>query len=453
MPVTFAASEVLSRTIAFAQMVRWRCRPPTDDLIDHFLRYRVRITGDPCLLSTEAGQQAIASTANLIVRFCPAVEIDVPAKVPILLDENSLLGGGCLATALESLPQVIWGAQGTRFPGRSKTPNLVVTIGTPPRKVCVPHLQLSFGNWWGGVSDAGDEPPTTPPGNRGLGPLVASCLGASSTFKAVLRMFAEQFPGIASENTHWDLQPRSLCLSLLDYSLSPFDDPTQLGRHLPFPVVFVSAGAICSAVGYGLAANGVSLPAGVVFEPKVIDPPDLNRYMIAASADIDRRKADLLATWLRSSTPVTPRIERFTGDDLRICVGAEAVYVVGVDDIPSRWIAQSSWPRALLVGATEHDQFRVTAHSMPLGHAGCARCVDAGDTQPPSDGIIPAISFVSALVGFAITGELLKLSTADLKRFRLSNMVGGRLLQLCPWNYEVGFVKRTPECQLCRRVA
>jgi hypothetical protein len=416
------------------------------------LHYRVLITGTPELLETDVGQQALALLVNLVARICPSVRVVVPAWIRLLVRTNPLLEGQFLSEALENLPDKIWGAAKPRPQMAANSPDLVISVGPPPRPQNeAPHLQLTFGNWWGAVAESTEPVEMELMSRWCLGPLVAACLGASSVFKAALRRFADRFPDLVNENTRWDLRPCDQCLSLLDYSLGRSDSAHLGGNAFSSPLVFISAGAICSATAYALHTAALAVPRARIFEPKKLDPPGLNRYLTASASDLDRAKPDIMAPWLFCSDGVDCRYEPFSQDSGPTALGSDAIYIVGVDHVPSRWAAQQAWPSLLVVGATEHDQIRVSVHVSPLDNKACARCLDVLDPQTALGEVIPAISFVSGLAGVMIAAELLKLTTLELAEYRLCNVVGGRLLQLGQWNWESKLYERSPDCELCIR--
>ena len=79
--------------------------------------------------------------------------------------------------------------------------------------------------------------------------------------------------------------------------------------------------------------------------------------------------------------------------------------LVGVDHIPSRWIAQRARPAWLGVGATADflavSSAHAASHMRGWGCAGCLYPVDDGVNLP-----IPTVSFVSYLAGLAIAARL-----------------------------------------------
>jgi molybdopterin/thiamine biosynthesis adenylyltransferase len=221
---------------------------------------------------------------------------------------------------------------------------------------------------------------------------------------------------------------------------------------LPNSLVFISAGAICSATAYCLHDLAITAPAVSIFEPKFLDPPDLNRYITAFAADVGCHKADLMASWLSSLEPPASRPLTFSSDTGLSSFEQDAHFIVGVDDIPSRWEVAQRKLRSLLVVATEADLIRISRHD--LGRDGaCARCLDPEPSAINPNEIVPTISFVSALTGITIAAETLKSTSTSFVGFLLRNLVQGRVFQLAKYgNWRHSFHERQAGC-ICSRVA
>lgn len=440
------ADLVFSRTVAFVQATRWARRPDHDMIVDHLSRQRIIITGDSELLRTAAGQHAVILLVNLIARFCPLVEANIPANIGLSVANSNLVTGNNLHDAVAGLPDRVWGAARPLERISSDATDLVLHVGSPPQARS--SLGVQFGHWWGAVSEGESSQIMNGRDIAGPGPLTASCLAASAAYKAVIRRLIGRHPDYANDNTHWDLRGGSQCLSLLDYALSPSDGPRVVPRYVvQAPVTFVSAGAISSAVAYAIHNFGLRLSAARVFDPKLIDPPDLNRYITIGAADVDRSKSIALSEWLMPDR-IDCKVEAF--DPAAVCqLPVDHVFVVGVDHIPSRWLAQKASPATLLIGATEHDEVRVSAHRR--NRAGiCAVCLDPQDHAATSGELIPTISFVSALSGLMIAAELMKTISPNLAEYQLSNVAGGRLLQLvAPMNWQHRLRQPVAGCPYC----
>jgi hypothetical protein len=91
---------------------------------------------------------------------------------------------------------------------------------------------------------------------------------------------------------------------------------------------------------------------------------------------------------------------RFVASDIS---GARARILVGADDIAVRHLAQQAGPAWLGIGATGHDEVRVTEHEPDESCARCAHPHLAG----PDDTPIPTIAPVSFQAGLRLAGRLL----------------------------------------------
>jgi len=100
--------------------------------------------------------------------------------------------------------------------------------------------------------------------------------------------------------------------------------------------------------------------------------------------------ADLAPERLRID-PVDVRVTDETIEDL---VPLADHVIVGVDDIPSRWLVQRHAPGWVCVGGTSRMEVVVSEHRPDTPCAGCMHPQDE-DNQ----GFIPTVSFVSLLAG------------------------------------------------------
>jgi hypothetical protein len=68
--------------------------------------------------------------------------------------------------------------------------------------------------------------------------------------------------------------------------------------------------------------------------------------------------------------------------------------LVGVDDIPTRWVVQETWPKWLGIGATTHYSAMASFHAHGLA---CAHCLHPYDE--PGNAPLPTAAFVSHWAG------------------------------------------------------
>jgi hypothetical protein len=132
-----------------------------------------------------------------------------------------------------------------------------------------------------------------------------------------------------------------------------------------------------------------------VIEPDFADLTNLNRYMLLLRSHVGAQKAiDLEEVCAGTGLEITPAPERF-GPETASSLSLRDVVLVGVDDIPSRWVVQRTWPAWLGVGATTHWSAMASFHVS--GTNGCAECLHPDDE--PTNDPIPTVAFVSFWAG------------------------------------------------------
>jgi hypothetical protein len=104
-----------------------------------------------------------------------------------------------------------------------------------------------------------------------------------------------------------------------------------------------------------------------VIEPEFADLSNLNRYMLLLHSHLDAQKAkefeEICAGTGLAIEPVPKRYEAKEVEAIRL----RAVALVGVDDIPSRWLVQRAKPTWLGVGATTHWSAMASFHAPKAG--------------------------------------------------------------------------------------
>jgi len=123
--------------------------------------------------------------------------------------------------------------------------------------------------------------------------------------------------------------------------------------------------------------------------------------MLSLVSDLGSAKASLVAERCAPNFDLRPVRERFGGGE-RVKQLAPCV-LVGVDDIPSRWIIQRHAKGAVLVSGTSHFSISSSSHVPGEPCCGCQHPVDdAGGAVT-----IPTVSFVSFWAGLAMAVRLI----------------------------------------------
>jgi hypothetical protein len=225
--------------------------------------------------------------------------------------------------------------------------------------------------------------------------MVAAGLVASEAFKTSMRSL-----------THAALNPSRMetvfaPATSVVFALAPDETPfvRQIGAF-----DCISGGAIVNAILYALArVPGVEGCARVI-EPDKADTSNLNRYMLLWRSRVTEDKAsDLGAVLAGSGLTIEPVPKRYEPGQLPLLLPLATAVLVGVDDIPTRWLVQRAGPNWLGVGATTHWSAMASFHSQGLG---CAECLHPADD--PGNAPIPTVSFVSFWAGLLTASYFLR---------------------------------------------
>jgi hypothetical protein len=227
------------------------------------------------------------------------------------------------------------------------------------------------------------------------------------------------------------------------FELAPSDTPfcRDLGE-----IDCVSGGAIINAVLYCLARIPAVTARGRIIEPDTADLTNLNRNMLLlrASCETKTPKAQSLAQMLSGGgLRFQPLLQRYEPDLVKSIAPLAPTVVVGVDDIPTRWVVQQAKPDWLVVGATTHWSAMASFHSDGFG---CAHCLHNRDD--PGDGPIPTTACVSFWAGL--------LAAAYIARHAADQMISTKEQQvyLTPFRPEKVFpsaVAVRRDCPTCQQ--
>jgi molybdopterin/thiamine biosynthesis adenylyltransferase len=404
---------VHDRTMLFVRTaIRWPGgQPPTEEAVRAALpAFPVLLTGSRAYLETEAGQAAALLGANLLARLFPALQVDVPADIRL----RAVAPFAVITTAGAVYP---WGHAMAQKSARGVLV-LGTTDGLPlpsgPAVVCA-----AGEGWWVRVGHPAMADGST---RNPFGAMVSAALAAMELYKAFLRTLLP-----TGADPGWDLaaaEPHAF--SLLDYGRAGTGyemDPLPAGLDLG-EVAFVSAGAMAHATLYGLLAAGAAA-RGSVSEPKDVDEPDLNRYLLAGGADLGEVKARLFATRAAPEFALEWEVARYQDSAARARRRADGrpvpLMLVGVDHPPSRIEAQRDRAEVLINGATEQGELCVSRHPASDPDLPCLECITP-DEEPGPDPI-PTIGPVSAVAGLLLAVEAVKERVPTLVAWRLRGAV------------------------------
>jgi hypothetical protein len=405
--------------------------------IGEILRHhRVRLVADHRVAASTAGQELILTTTLLVRRMGMALEVSAPDAT--LRAVGSPFEGTTLHEALRSVEHEL--LPGTQF-----------TIGLSEAVVEIEFVLGSSEATGSGerslrVGVVGSRAVVAPLDERleieaeaRLAALAAAGIVSAQAFRA----FAARLPREFGVEISKDFSFAAGCE--IDLAAILRLEPDKLLVPSLGHVDFISAGAITHASLYTLLRLDAEL-RGRVIERKELDPPDLNRYLLALGRHLGLPKVDILASVSRGGLEMTG-VEALYDETTREQLGPLAPRVmVGVDHVPSRWLVQSEEPQTLVVGATEGFEALVSFHRPGLSCAGCLH-----PTQPPDEATrtVPTISFVSFFSGFFQALLLAELANGYEP--------GGQVIRVLPFAYsgpvvEVSALAGNHACPVgCRR--
>lgn len=365
-----------------------------NDIVDAFQSFRVRCYADRRNLSSHSGQTALITFVSLVARMGIQVDILVPnveligQQQPVkhgslidgLLDLGQELIPGSLITAGSDLP-----SDATAVFGNSRLGRHVIDGA-----LC---WRLSGTQWSGGVGPLGAE------GQEWafewpIGAMISANLAATEIYKAIVRRLPLQDEMKARfverlHTVHVGLCPEFL-LPMPFLHLGPLD--------------IISAGAITQAFLYVLFRLPNIHGDIRLFEGDHGDLSNLNRCQLMRRSHVGWPKTDIVSSAVPDNLSVRTIPHRFEPSTLEDYLPMAPYVLVGVDDIPSRWLAQQYTTGWLGIGATHHFFVQTSSHEKYEPCGGCLHPRDEPDNGIP----LPTISFVSFWAGLALAVRLIR---------------------------------------------
>lgn len=358
-------------------------------LLEALISTRAVLVADGPTLQSHSARVAFATTAQLAARSGARVYLVAPD-----VNLNTPMAPLRFPRLVESLVDL----------GADLIPGCAIEVGATPGAVDVAVIfggtkwdgaagltfRLTASRWSGWISADGPIPSWTSTAWP-LGGLAAAGLAAAEVFKCSMRklgrlarnpeLHAEQFAPVRT--AHFPLAPESI------------GDVGDLGA---FDVV--SAGAIAQGALFSVFQIPGVRGAFRLIEPERADTSNMNRYPLLRRSHIGSFKANDVAELAPVGLRATPITDRFDSDLAGSLAPLAPRVLVGVDDIPSRWSVQASWPAWLGVGATSHYCAMVSHHVPDLPCAGCLHPRDESLAAP-----IPTAAFVSFWAGLMLAAR------------------------------------------------
>lgn len=388
--------EAMSRTLLLARdsIIVGDNNPTDEQLIAAFRGTRVLLVADEYNVSAAAGQHALVTLFNLVARLGVELRLALP-DVPVLGYQPPLrqerLRSGLLELGADLLPGC-----STELAEADEPVDVAFILGdatwTGEAKFAVRLCGDAWSGWMLPASAKGRRWTDTFP----IGALTAAGMAAPEVFKYALSSLDGTLP--------YKLEPRFLTpVHAAHVQVAPHETPTDafdLGM-----LDIVSGGAIAQAALYTFLHLPHVMADIRVIEPERSDLSNLNRYMLLRRSACGQLKIETLASWQRADLHMRGVAHAYSASTAQDLQPLAPQVLVGVDDIPTRWLVQQAWPEWLGIGATSHILAVISSHIMGEPCAGCLHPVD-----DPGTALIPTVSFVSYWAGFLLGIRLLRCS-------------------------------------------
>ena len=349
----------------------------------------VAIVADETNAVTQLGQTIVVTLAQIANASGAAVRLAFP-EIRLAGPQPPVVGPTLRAGLLDLLQDAMPGARTSI--GSPRDDDLVFVVGDT---IAAHHRGEAWRVWarpWaGGIAPLSATVPRCH-GSWTTGAGLAAPIAGAEVVKHVLRRLTPGDNAVVGEQLA-RVAEASIVLSESD----DVPDALDLGA-----VDFISGGAITGAALHSLLRHQPVCAIARVIEPGRLALNNANRYVLMRLSQIPMLKVGALSRWQTASVPITGVPERMESATLAQLRPFAPRVMVGVDDIPSRWVIQREWPLWLAVGGTVHFTAVVSDHRPGPGCAGCL--------HPRDDGVnadIPTVAFVSYLAGALLTGRLL----------------------------------------------
>jgi hypothetical protein len=363
-----------------------------DTLVAALTGTRVALIADAANIVSHSAQTAFVTAALLMGRSAHQVHLLCP-DVPLVGAQPPLLQGQMIAQLVKVGTNLLPGVQFITEPPDGEA-DLAIAIGDSKVSIRARRcISLNAERWSGHIAPL-DRAVRWKAGQWPLGGMVAAALAATEAFKIAIRKL-ERFarnPG-RMETVFADTTE-------VEFALAPPDTPVcrQLGDF-----DCISGGAIIHAALYAFTRIPGVRGHTRIIEPDIATLSNLNRYMLLVRSHLETRKAEDLAVVCEGTgldiEPLNERYEQPLSDTIKLA----NLVLVGVDDIPTRWLVQRAKPEWLGVGATTHWSAMASFHQLGLGCAECLHPVDEANDAP-----IPTVAFVSFWAGLLTASYYLR---------------------------------------------
>jgi hypothetical protein len=350
----------------------------------------VVLVADAATVKTFAGQVAISTSAMLAARSGHQVFIDTP-DAPLVGFQPPLEGqtfheamsrvgsrlvdGATVAIGCPLLPADIAFVFGDGNAGIGTRAAQTYSVGCTNWSGSLRKWPLQCG-WFGG-----DWP---------VGPMAAATLVAAESFKVAGRALLPH----SSNAGHF----RDLFAPAAEATFKVAPESTPMISELgDFDII--SAGAVSNGFLYAMMRLPKVTGRGRAFDEDISEDGNRNRNMLLTPNHLRNPKIQVFEG-LGRGIEIKGLPRHFVASDLPSLVPR---VVVGVDDIPTRWLLAGAKTEWMGVGATTHFAAMASVH---YPYAACAACLHPRDEV--IEGPTPTIAFVSFMSGLMVAGDFLR---------------------------------------------
>jgi len=424
------------RSLRYAQTVlRWPVgeAPTAEELLAELFRFPVLLTANSADVESAVGQDTLLLAANLLARMFPIVLFEIPEAALVAVRPLSSIASPSLPGYVLDLACSICPFGDFRLLGLTgdteSLADLVVGQGGQ-RRVGMERFRVhATGRGWRALTGVGLPYRNVQECGNSLGGLVSAAFAAMEMYKAFLRNVAlRRYGRRLPPNLAIDLEPvTKFSLSLLDYGrdIAGSDGPDLPPRIDLGRVLLISAGAMANSAIYGLRVLGRVFASGDVVEPKLLDGPDLNRYVLMLATDLGKPKGPVLAERALPSLRLEAENTSYQQSTARSGGSSVDLTLVGVDHPPSRVAVQRDNPRLIVNAATEGRMAYVSRHSLEHSGSPCLECFNehAEEGVCSADEPIATLAPTSAIAGLLQASEVIKSTVPLLRAYRLRTQV------------------------------
>jgi molybdopterin/thiamine biosynthesis adenylyltransferase len=366
----------LLRSDLFAQL-------EAETLAEELTATSVMLRADAANLTSMAAQSALTTTYICLAQMGIAVSLDLP-DVAIASPQPPLRG--------ESLPRALRDLGDDLItpspPTPTVEPSAIVLLGDTPAPGLggLPVLRIGGGPWSARVGVGEGAVVERFDSKIAFGAVLAGAACSAEVLRITCAAIAAKY-GI-DVPSEFDLGgPREV-----EIDLPPLDLPPGLDLGA-FDIV--SAGAITNACMFMLLRVAGLRGSARVIDADIAEETNLNRYPLLRRSQLGLRKVDLVAAASTEGFQIAAVPRRLTTRSIEQIGPLRRRVLVGVDDIPSRWLVQAHCEGWLCVAGTSHFMAMVSEHAEAMP---CAGCLHPQDEQ---GGVreLPTISFVSLVAG------------------------------------------------------